>query len=127
MKQRFQQNRPTLKIGALDNSELSESEIKSPNLVIQPMAKFSGTKEDHYDAQTPLSYFQESHHKRNDKSMMSNLQGETQHSMRESAQFNTYKLSMEDTINSKHKNILVEQDELIGAIVPETLNEMEQT
>jgi len=86
MKQRFQQNRPTLKIGALDhNSELSESEIKSPNLVIQPMAKFSGTKEDHYDAQTPLSYFQESHHKRNDKSMMSNLQGETQHSMRESA------------------------------------------
>jgi hypothetical protein len=34
---------------------------------------------------------------------------------------------MEDTINSKHKNILAEQDELIGAIVPETLNEMEQT
>lgn len=58
MKQRFQQNRPSLKIGTLDhNSELSESEIKSPNLVIQPMAKFSGGKDSHFEAQTPLSYF----------------------------------------------------------------------
>ena len=47
--------------------------------------------------------------------------------MRESVQFNTYKLAMDDTMTSKHKNLLIEHDQLKGAIVPETLIEMEQS
>ena len=40
MKKRLQQNRPQLKIDLLDqNSEMSERDLKSPNLVIQPMAR----------------------------------------------------------------------------------------
>lgn len=58
-KKRMQHNRPSLKIENVErNLDMSELEVKSPNLVIQPMAKMNNLAgaNEHDDLLTPLSY-----------------------------------------------------------------------